>query len=242
MLTQKGLALVAVVLGAQIVSAAEIKLLGAIEGQVKNHAGVVQMGATVTLVNRQERTLQRAITDPQGHFRFDGLFPDTYGVRVTASSFVPAYRGNVVVKSGIHSFLTVQLAHIFSSIELVYPPAGQSGLLTDDRKYTLRSSTATPPVLRMVPTIEPQISSSRTSGSAFSSTRGVLAVSAGDMAASSPNGQEADLGTALALATSLYGRNQSRVQRQPGILKPARNPVRRISDSLQANGRRLWYS
>lgn len=207
MFLPRGLSFVAVVMGAQIASAAEIKLLGAIEGQVKNQAGVAQMGATVTLVNRQARTLQRALTDPQGRFRFDGLFPDTYGVRVIASSFVPAYRGNVFVKSGIDSFLTVQLANIFSSIELVYRPAGQSGLLTEDWKYTLRSSSSTRPVLRMVQTKEPAISTTRNSGSVFSSTRGVVAVSAGDMAASSPNGQEADLGTAFALATSLHGRN-----------------------------------
>lgn len=207
MFMPKGLTLAVVAIGAQLASAAEIKLLGAITGQVRNEAGVAQMGATVTLVNRLERTLERTLTDPQGRFRFDGLFPDAYGIRVTASSFVPAYRGNVLVKSGIDSFLTVQLAHIFSSIELVYRPAGQTGLLTDDWKYTLRASGSTRPVLRMVEVKEPAISTSRNRNSPFSATRGVVAVSAGDMAGSSPNGQEADLGTAFALGTSVYGRN-----------------------------------
>lgn len=214
---QNGLALVLVALTGQLAYAAEPKLLGAIEGQVKNTAGVPQMGATVTLVSRYSRDLQRALTDAQGRFRFDALFPDNYGVRIAAASFVPAYRSNVAVKPGLDSFLTVQLANIFSSIELVYRPPGQTGLLTDDWKHVLRSSVGTRPVVRLVPLEQPATSTSATAdNSMFSSTRGMVSVSAGEMAASSMNGQETDLGTAFALATSVFGHNQVEVSGNVG--------------------------
>jgi hypothetical protein len=67
-------------------SGAEPKLFGSISGQVRNSAGVGQMGAVVLLLNRSERVIQRALTSPDGWFRFDALPPDTYTVRVSLAS------------------------------------------------------------------------------------------------------------------------------------------------------------
>src|SRR5439155_1196452 len=51
---------------------------------------------------------------------------------------------------------------------------------------------------------------------AFSGTRGVLKVSAGDGSLAQGVGNEADLGTAFALATSLYGNNMLQVSGNVG--------------------------
>src|SRR5262249_5639851 len=80
----------------------------------------------------------------------------------------------------------------------------QRTLMSDEWKWVLRTSTATRPVLRFLPAAV-DVNSTRHS-SIFSDTRGMLKVSAGDSGLSS--GGQADLGTAFALATSLYGSNQ----------------------------------
>ena len=145
-----GVALLAVLLGGSATAAgAELKLFGSITGQVRNTAGVGQMGASVMLMNRYEKVIQRILTAPDGRFRFDALAPDSYSIRVSLSSFVPAMRGNVPVRAGMESYLSIQLANLFSSIELVYTAPGQSGVLSEDWKWVLRSSTSTRPVLRL---------------------------------------------------------------------------------------------
>src|ERR1700739_3454463 len=71
-------------------AAEPLKLSGAIGGVVTNSAGNPQMGAAVTLYNRQDRAFQKVLTDDRGEFRFVGLFPDLYTVRVSLAAFVPA--------------------------------------------------------------------------------------------------------------------------------------------------------
>lgn len=189
----------------------ELKRFGSITGQVRNTVGTMQMGAAVLLLNRNERVVQRALTSPDGRFRFSALTPDQYSVRVNLGSFVPAMRDNVPVRAGMESFLNIQLANLFSTIELVYTAPGQIGVLNEDWKWVLRSSTSTRPVLRVW---DPQWkggSSSSSSPSIFSSTSGVMRISAGDSGVSSVLGSEPDLGTAFAVATSLFGDNELRV-------------------------------
>src|ERR1700719_647563 len=73
-------------------AASPLKLSGAIVGIVSDPAGVQRMGASVVLYSRQDRILGRARTDPRGEFQFAGLFPDTYSIRVTLATFIPAIR------------------------------------------------------------------------------------------------------------------------------------------------------
>jgi hypothetical protein len=129
-----GVALVALlVVTPAMVSGAEYRLLGAIRGEVRNPAGTRQMGAVVGLYNRYERLIEKTLTDPSGRFEFRALAPDQYAVRVNLSTYVPANRSNIAVRAGMESYLSIELATIFSSIELVYTsPAPGSTLLTED--------------------------------------------------------------------------------------------------------------
>lgn len=206
--------------------AAELRLFGSISGQVRNSAGVGQMGAAVMVLNRAERVVQRVLTGPDGWFRIEALPPDTYTVRVSLASFVPAVRNHIVVRPGVESFLNIQLAQLFSSIELVYIPPGQSGLLSEDWKWVLRSSTSTRPVLRLLPQ-EPQwqAGASRRQAGAFSSVRGVLRLSGGDGALAPTLGSEPDLGTAFALAASLFGNNELRFSGNLGYASTSGAPT-----------------
>ena len=182
------------------------RLSGEIAGLVTDSAGIPQMGATVLLYNRLDRLAERALTNDRGSFTFSSLLPDTYSIRVSLSSYVPAIRGNILVEPGMRSVLNVSLATLFSTIQLVPLSAQQRSLMSDEWKWVLRTSSATRPVLRLLPgTIS--VTEARRS-SMFSDTRGMLKVSAGDSGPSAGMGGQSDLGTAFALATSLYGNNQ----------------------------------
>lgn len=190
-------------------AATDLKVFGTIEGDVRDGAGVTQMGATVTLYNRQEREVARALTGADGRFRFSALPPDSYSVRVSLSSFVPALRDNVLVRAGANSYLAIQLATIFSSIELIsVVPHGPMQIVSDDWKWVLRSANATRPVLRILPGLDPLLNQRRGDRKLFSSTRGMMRLSAGDGAGLASLGSEPDLGTAFALATSVFGNNE----------------------------------
>jgi hypothetical protein len=186
-------------------AALPVTISGIISGVVSNSSGVPQMGATVLLFNRQERLFQKIVTDASGRFNFLGLFPDAYSVRVSLTSFVPAFKQNVLVQPGMRSILNVSLNSLFSTIQVSYPALESGTPMTDEWKWVLRSGSATRPVLRLLPGVQP--ATQQAHGSILSDTRGLLRVSAGEGGFATAAGNEADLGTAFALATSLSGNN-----------------------------------
>lgn len=220
--------------------ATEAPLAGSIAGVVRNSSGVPQMGASVFLFNRSERMMKRALTNERGVFGFGLLTPDVYSVRVSLTSFVPAVKEKIAVQPGMQSLLYVNLASVLSSIELVYAKPGEGALMSDDWKWVLKESASTRPVLRMLPgdsgsdpnqsnTNQPQSSS----GSAFSETKGVLNLSAGDAGSLGGSSSQSDLGTAFALATSIYGHNQVQLSGNVGYS---------AHTGLPASGFRTSYS
>ncbi len=198
---------------------------GAIVGVVSDASGVPQMGATVLLFNHFERLCQKALTDEKGSFEFDHLLPGAYMVKVTLASFLPALKNNILVQPGMQSLLNVSLAGLFSSVELVYSAPDKRALMTDDWKWVLRSAQSTRPVLRFLPET-PAERATRQSGSStvFGDTRGLVLLSAGDGGRVSSFGNESDLGTAFALATSFYGNNQLQVSGNFGYASQSRVP------------------
>ena len=182
-------------------------LSGGIFGQVKNSAGVVQMGATVLLYNRYDQLVRQALSTEEGKFVFDSLAPDLYSIRVTLASFVPALRRNIAVAAGSENLLQINLANLLSTVDLVYSSPSRGTLMSDDWKWVLRASQATRPILRFMPA--PPTSRSHSVAGMFSGTTGLVKVSAGD-GDSFTGANQQDLGTAFALATSIFG--STRVQ------------------------------
>ena len=129
-------------------AATPLRMAGAITGFVTDAAGVPQMGAAVILFNRQERQFERALTDERGAFRFLGLTPDLYSIKVTLAAFVPALKKGILVQPGMASVLNVNLNTLFSSIQFAYPPIENGSLMSDEWKWVLRSASPTRPVLR----------------------------------------------------------------------------------------------
>ena len=197
-------------------AAGPIRLSGVISGVVSDSMGIPQMGAIVLLYNRQDRVYGKVQTDDLGQFKFLGLFPDLYSVKVTLATFVPALKRNILVQPGMRSVLNVNLNTLFSTIQLSYPSVESGSLMSDEWKWVLRTASATRPVLRFA--ADPLAGNPATSArsSMFSDTRGILRVSAGDGPLVTGIGNEADLGTAFALATSLYGANLVQVSGNVG--------------------------
>ena len=214
------------------------QLAGSLAGIVRDSTGVPQMGAAVFLFNRSDRLILKTITNERGIFGFSLLNPDLYSVRVTLASFVPAMKQKIAVQPGMQSLLYVDLASVLSSIELVYVAPGQGALMSDDWKWTLKASSATRPVLRVLP--EESASDpnrrDRAAGSVFGDTRGLLSVSAGDPGSLGGATSETDLGTAFALATSVLGRNQLQVSGNVGYSSRGGTPAAGFRTSYSREG------
>ncbi len=167
------------------------------------------MGASVYLLNKYGSMLQQALTNERGAFGFDSLHPDSYTVRVYQTSFAPVSKTGVQVSPGARSFLAIHLAGLVSSIELVRPTAGAASLMVDDWKWALRSSMATKPVLRFLPDLDRDQTSKQAKRQRefLTETRGMLALTAGDVSSSRAS-SIADMGTAFALSTAVFGANK----------------------------------
>ncbi|HYP08885.1 MAG TPA: TonB-dependent receptor [Bryobacteraceae bacterium] len=183
--------------------AATNKLLGSLTGSVRDTTGTPQMGAVVQLFNRFERPVERVLTNGAGEFMFASLLPDLYSIRVTMNSFMPALKRNIAVPAGGTSVLAINLASVLSSVELVYSSPTSGALMSDEWRWVLRSSMSTRPVLRIFE--ENQPGGGHGMASFFSDTKGMIKVSAGEGTPLSYGGNQPDLGTTFALATSLFG-------------------------------------
>jgi len=198
-------------------------------------AGIPRMGASVNLYNRQDRFLGKALTDSRGEFLFASLLPDTYSIRVTLATFVPAIRKDIMVQPGMRSVLNVNLNSLFSTIRISYP-ALDSGLFSDEWKWVLRSAPSTRPVMRFAEVAlgrRPAGPAPHTS--VFSDTRGILKVSAGEGGLLTGVGNEADLGTAFAVATSFYGSNMLQVSGNVGYGSQTGVPTAAFRTSYSRN-------
>ncbi|MBN8730242.1 MAG: TonB-dependent receptor [Acidobacteria bacterium] len=230
------LALLAGLLHAPAARAVEPGVLaGTLAGLVSNTTGVPQMGATVLLFNRFDRLVARAVTTDRGNFEFFAIPADTYSLRVQLASYVPAVKRNISIQSGMRSFLAINLASVFSTVELVYIAPSQAAIMSEDWKWVLRGSGATRPVLRIlagdVDISDP--ARKRMASSMFSGTQGIVRVSAGDGGTSTAAGSQTDLGTAFALATSVFGANRVQFSGNLGYGSAAGIPAAGFSTSYQ---------
>jgi len=117
---------------------------GAISGYVRDASGIPQMGAVVEIVGTAAHTLT-VFTDGTGFYSAKDLMPGLYTVKVTAASFLPAWRDRVGLHPGTSTRLNITLSTLLNAMH-VGPLRG--GADDDDWKWTLRSM-ANRPVLRV---------------------------------------------------------------------------------------------
>jgi hypothetical protein len=183
------------------------------------------MGALVYLYDHTDKLCERVLTDSFGSFLFKGLNPDSYSVKVTMPSFLPALRNHIQVLAGTQKTLEVSLSTLFSSVQLVTPQPGQPSIMTDDWKWVLRTSSSRRAVLRILP--DPTIQQQQNLP-LFSDTHGMVKVSGGD----ATSGSEADMGTAFGVVTSVYGTNQLQFVGNVGLVSATGMPTAGFKTSL----------
>jgi hypothetical protein len=192
--------------------AAELSLsvTGNLVGLVVDSQGAPQMGATVQLLNRYERVLAKAMTASDGSFVFAGLPINTYAIRVSQPSFLPAFRDRIAIQAGSDSYLQIHLATLFSNIQVSYKLP--SGAMTNDWKWALRTSVATRPVTRFLPELAPPKEKEvAVRPQIFSDTHALLQLNGGDAGFIDTGDTSADLGSSFALSTNLFGKNQVQI-------------------------------
>ena len=187
---------------------------GAITGTATLANNVPAVGASVILFNRQNHQVGKVTTDVKGEFRMYGLVPSMYTIKVVQAALAPVTK-QLLVQPGMRSVLAIHLTAVLSTIQFAYPPIENGSIMTDEWKWVLRSASATRPILRFagedasvargVENPDAALASLADRPPAISDMHGVLRVSAGQGPLSAGVGNEADLGTAFALATSLAG-------------------------------------
>jgi len=168
---------------------------GSISGYVRDSSGVAQMGASVELAGNAGQHLV-AFTDGHGFFRVAGLPAGSYDLRVSAPSFLPALREDVVLASGASKVLNITLNTLFEAIRMM-PELKRSADEDDSWKWTLRS-TANRPILRFEGATPVVVESAQQDHG----TKGSLAFMAGGT--NEGYGSAADLGTAFNVEHSIF--------------------------------------
>jgi hypothetical protein len=216
-------------------SAELIPVAGQLAGRVTNPGGLPQMGASVSLIDRYEAVVGRVLTSEAGAFEFPMLPAGVYSIQVSMPSLVSVFRKNIAVQPGMRSFVAVNLSTLLSSIEFVYLAPAQRALMSEDWKWVLRGSGGTRPGLRILPgSRAPQPAHVRSA--MFENTEGLIKVSAGDGASTSAFGHQTDLGTAFAVATSLFGGHRLEVSGNLGYASNAGVPTAGFRTSFSPLG------
>ena len=187
-------------------SAAQTSMFGSISGLVRDERGLPQMGALVTVLATQGSWTKRVYTNRGGLFEIGHLLPGEYSIQVSMDRFLPALRESVRVTAGQKTVFEVGMRGIFSTLQLVFPGGAEIRDMSDDWKWMLRASTSTRPVLRYRSRQDDETRTVlRKLDGSFRDTRGYAQVSAGAGVAPTGLANESDLGTAFALATSMFG-------------------------------------
>lgn len=177
---------------------------GSVAGLVRDFAGVPQMGATVDLLAADGRVLKQVESDYRGWFQVTGVFPGTYSIRVLQANFSPATKSGIEVEPGERTFLDVSLSGVFASLQLAY--GSQVRDMSERWKWVLRARYSRRNVLRFAPAgRDDRDEFLRRLGGTFEDTRGYAEFSTGRGSRSNGLQSQQDLGTAFAVATTLFG-------------------------------------
>src|SRR5882672_10461741 len=123
--------------------------VGGIAGYVKDSSGAPQMGAVVEVFVSAAMVGTTVFTDSRGYYRADNLPAGTYQVKVTASSFLPSLREDVILRSGAHLIINLTVNTLADALKMMPARRTDTGAESDDWHWTLRSA-ANRPILRVL--------------------------------------------------------------------------------------------
>jgi len=118
---------------------------GAVSGAVRDSAGVPQVGAVVQLLRLDQSVIASVFTDIKGRYTFPAVFPGHYALKAMGTSFLPAMRENVRVRS--NTVVNLTLNTLYEVMQWLPAEPRSSNAQPDDWTWTLRSA-ANRPLLR----------------------------------------------------------------------------------------------
>ena len=205
-----------VLLGILLTLPAGAEVDGGIAGLVRDEAGVPQMGATVKLLTADGRVARSLESDYRGWFQFTNVFPGVYSIQVTQANFSPARKSELKVETGKRTFLDVCMRGLFASLQLSY--GSQVRDMSERWKWMLRAEHSRRNVLRFAPSDrDGREEFLRKLSGTFEDTRAYAEFSAGQGNRSNGLRSQQDLGTAFAVATSLFGNHDLTVSGNRGV-------------------------
>ena len=189
---------------------------GSIGGLVRDEAGTAQMGATVDLVAPDGRVAVTRQSDYRGWFQFTDVFPGKYAIVVRQANFSTARKTGIEVEAGQRTILEVSLRGVMASLQLSYGSRVRD--MTRDWRWSVRAQHSRRNVLHMAPRDRDEREEFlRKLGGTFEDTRAYAGFSAGQGNRTSGLRSQQDLGTSVAVATSLFGSHDLTVSGSPGV-------------------------
>ncbi len=118
-----------------------------ISGVVRDSEGTPQIGAMVELLSVNAAVLATTFTDSHGKFLIREIDPGTYKLKAVGTSFLPALRENLKVRTD--TVVNMTLTTLFEAVQWLPAQKRTATEPDDDWIWTLRSS-SNRPLLRML--------------------------------------------------------------------------------------------
>lgn len=122
---------------------------GSVGGVVRDSRGAPQIGALVELVNADLAVIAQTFTDDHGHYLLPKVAPGFYGMKASASLFLPTLRENLHVTANSRVVVNLTLNTLYEAFRWLPAQPRQADEPKDDWDWTLRLS-ANKPMLRML--------------------------------------------------------------------------------------------
>jgi hypothetical protein len=118
---------------------------GSVSGQVRDSAGIPQIGAQVQLLRPDLTVITSVYTDSSGRYAISSILPGRYAVKAMGAWFLPSLRENVRVRA--NTVVNLTLNSLYEAIQWLPAEPRNSNSQKDDWAWTLRSA-ANRPLLR----------------------------------------------------------------------------------------------
>jgi hypothetical protein len=118
---------------------------GLVTGQVRDSAGIPQIGAQVQLLRPDLSVIASVYTDESGRYRIASILPGRYAVKAMGAWFLPSLRENVRVRS--NTVINLTLNSLYEAMQWLPAEPRTGNAQKDDWAWTLRSA-ANRPLLR----------------------------------------------------------------------------------------------
>jgi hypothetical protein len=122
---------------------------GTVSGVVRDAKGAPQIGTLVQLVKPDLSVIAQTFTDDHGRYTLPQILPGIYGIKATASLFLPTLRENLHVTASSKLVVNLTLSTLYEAFRWLPAQPRQVDEPQDDWTWTLRLS-ANRPLLRML--------------------------------------------------------------------------------------------